>query len=293
MLDTIRLLVVREAVRFVKYSWLQDVALRGGLLRRRQETPEKAFWSANDVLQGLEKPDCRSAAFVAVSYGWLSPEHPDPRGQHLAAFCRAQPLGAKFVFWDFVSLHQYPRSHREDTLFSDALSKMHCFYASKLLARNGRNCWGVCRLMDVPEGHANSTPYSDRGWTTFESQVALAGGPWVISMEGGVLTSTPEPVPMLPEVFEQLVQQKQFTSKKADVPVVVSLYSEVWARELSQVQEMIRWHWTDREADAFRALLSELPHLQKLQLCRWSGTDEIRDALSQACAARGIIFKSS
>ena len=65
-------------------------------VRRRQELPPEAFWSVQDVRKLLEQLGEAEFTttngrvvdygllFVALSYRWLSAEHPDPDGFHLA-----------------------------------------------------------------------------------------------------------------------------------------------------------------------------------------------------------------
>ena len=65
-------------------------------VRRRQELPPEAFWSVQDVRKLLEQLGEAEITttnghvvdygllFVALSYRWLSSEHPDPDGFHLA-----------------------------------------------------------------------------------------------------------------------------------------------------------------------------------------------------------------
>ena len=95
-------------VRLLRLSWLLKQARRGAVLPRRQELPEEAFLSEAEVLAlprghvgemcetcgcvaGVLKGDWRAdkpLRIIAISYGWLTPEHPDPDGEQLARFAK-------------------------------------------------------------------------------------------------------------------------------------------------------------------------------------------------------------
>jgi hypothetical protein len=91
-------------VRLLRLSWLLKQARRGAVLPRRQELPEEAFLSEAEVRalpRGhvgefletcggcLSEDDWRAdkpLRIIAISYGWLTPEHPDPDGEQLRRF---------------------------------------------------------------------------------------------------------------------------------------------------------------------------------------------------------------
>jgi hypothetical protein len=92
-------------VRLLRLSWLLKQARRGAVLPRRQELPEEAFLSEAEVRAlprghvgewgetcGCGSTDDWSAdkplRIIAISYGWLTPEHPDPDGEQLARFAK-------------------------------------------------------------------------------------------------------------------------------------------------------------------------------------------------------------
>lgn len=54
------------------------------------------------------------------------------------------------MFWDFISLHQVPRSEAEGRLFATALKNMHLVY--------GNPMWTVVRLVGNPATAVNQTP---------------------------------------------------------------------------------------------------------------------------------------
>ena len=91
-------------VRLLRLSWLLEQARRGAVLPRRQELPEEAFLSEAEVRAlprghvGVACETCcgclltddlradKPLRIIAISYGWLTPEHPDPDGEQLARF---------------------------------------------------------------------------------------------------------------------------------------------------------------------------------------------------------------
>ena len=92
-------------VRLLRLSWLLKQARRGAVLPRRQELPEEAFLSEAEVRalprghvgQYFETCGClmtddqradKPLRIIAISYGWLTPEHPDPEGEQLRRFAQ-------------------------------------------------------------------------------------------------------------------------------------------------------------------------------------------------------------
>ena len=91
-------------VRLLRLSWLLKQARRGAVLPRRQQLPEDAFLSESEVRAlprghvGLPLENCggccmmdddradKPLRIISISYGWLTPEHPDPKGEQLARF---------------------------------------------------------------------------------------------------------------------------------------------------------------------------------------------------------------
>ena len=91
-------------VRLLRLSWLLKQARRGAVLPRRQELPEEAFLSEAEV-RALPRGhvgefDCfgcvveddwradKPLRIIAISHGWLTPEHPDPDGEQLRRFAK-------------------------------------------------------------------------------------------------------------------------------------------------------------------------------------------------------------
>jgi hypothetical protein len=90
-------------VRLLRLSWLLEQARRGAVLPRRQELPEEAFLSEAEVRAlprghvGIRYETCgccltdderadKPLRIITISYGFLTPEHPDPDGEQLRRF---------------------------------------------------------------------------------------------------------------------------------------------------------------------------------------------------------------
>ncbi|KOO26862.1 map3k delta-1 protein kinase [Chrysochromulina tobinii] len=124
------------------------------ILRRRQELPEEAFFTKEEAVELLDRAD---RSILALSYRWLTREHPDPHGTALSAvrrFLRSKDgLGKCGMFWDFASLPQKdiakearglpPRTPEEAATMKRGLDGMGYFYASVCGT-------AVVQLKDIP-----------------------------------------------------------------------------------------------------------------------------------------------
>eukprot|EP00660_Eupelagonema_oceanica_P010227 gene10227-3410_t len=86
-----------------------------GTLRRRQDLPDEAFASHEEVKEYALQ---HSRSVLVISHGWLTWNHPDPEGLHLQQLVRygwfGRPLPDNvLVFWDYASLPQCVRSAHE------------------------------------------------------------------------------------------------------------------------------------------------------------------------------------
>ena len=103
--ETLLASVESGAIAAVKGTWLVGLHKRGGRLSRRQDLPPEAFWSADELKRVARAlGDDFGVLFVALSYRWLTKEHPDD--VHLgivapvAELClnlRGAPLGAALL----------------------------------------------------------------------------------------------------------------------------------------------------------------------------------------------------
>ena len=76
-----------SAVRLIDARYLVELAEKGDKLRRRQDLPEEAFVALRQLRAMGEGPGA-SLRVVVVSYPWLQPDHPDPRGETLRLLAR-------------------------------------------------------------------------------------------------------------------------------------------------------------------------------------------------------------
>ena len=108
-----------------------------------------AFLDGMSACSALYKGDRR---VFACSYGWLTAEHPDPKGVRIRTLqrffrglaSRGQLPTNACLFWDFGSLPQKPRTATEQETFKEALDIMTRVYASPL---------GTCvlQMTEIPE----------------------------------------------------------------------------------------------------------------------------------------------
>ena len=89
-------LLCSGAVAVLDAAWLVALAEKGGVLRRRQDTPDEAFLCASEVKAAGCPLD--SLPIIIVSAPWLTPRAPDPRGHSLrtvsATECHRVPPSA-------------------------------------------------------------------------------------------------------------------------------------------------------------------------------------------------------
>ncbi|CAK0825261.1 unnamed protein product [Prorocentrum cordatum] len=106
-------------VRLLRMSWLLQTGEQ--VLKRRQELPERAFISAEELHDVWEKGGRGGAdkvlPIVTISFCWDTREHPDPTGQQLKRivdtlnvekekYVRSGGFSEMGIFWDWASLLQ-------------------------------------------------------------------------------------------------------------------------------------------------------------------------------------------
>ena len=74
-------LLKNGSIALLDAQWLVEEAARGGVLRRRQELPDEAFLCCEEV-KAFGVVD-EGLPIAAISYPWLTPQHPDPHGSQL------------------------------------------------------------------------------------------------------------------------------------------------------------------------------------------------------------------
>ena len=171
-----------SAVALLDAQWIIKHAKKGGVLTHRQALPKEAFLSFADLVEATTEYDWLPVG--ALSYPWLTKDHPDPRGANLARVARAlkallsRPdlIPRLGVFWDFGSLHQHPdppngvlRTEEQNALFKQGLGCLGTLYSHQKTY--------VLRLTSFPDGHkaedqaegTNVARYFDRGWCATEN----------------------------------------------------------------------------------------------------------------------------
>jgi Ran GTPase-activating protein (RanGAP) involved in mRNA processing and transport len=213
--ETLLASVESGAIAAVKGTWLVGLHKRGGRLSRRQDLPPEAFWSAGELRRVARAlGDDFGVLFVALSYRWLTKEHPDPDGFHLGIVASVaelylNPRGWKDIggrdqtsqltaafrnhglglpefalFWDFASLHQPPKTDAEAKLFRMGLDNSNVWY--------GHVCTVVWMQSELPEGfaarmRASEPPlaetYEDSGWCYVEAAISAAIKPGFLRLD--------------------------------------------------------------------------------------------------------------
>ena len=298
------------SVRLVDARFIVELSDRGQLFERRQNVPDSAFLSLEQLQQGEHLNDC--LRIISVSHPWLTPDHPDPRGENLrllAATLRAvlRKWGGPWgVFIDFMSLHQKVRTAEEQGLFAGGLRTLSCWYSHPRLT--------VVKITKLPRDYptglhfpAGSTPntadYYERGWCYCESSVSNLVKPTMYVWDLGQLNELPtedqydlivkqcaltanRPPPLLPSDFAEALATKAFTSKKADLETVSRLYQAAFGQRLgaARVLNFKALGWGDSEVVTLAGVLSSgaTPKLNELHL---SLNPAVGDKGMQAIAA--------
>jgi hypothetical protein len=220
--ETLLASVESGAIAAVKGTWLVGLHKRGGRLSRRQDLPPEAFWSAGELKRvALALGDDFGVLFVALSYRWLTKEHPDPDGFHLGIVAAVAKLylnlrgGAlpglddypyaqdKFpsqltaafrkhglglpefaLFWDFASLHQPPRTDAEAKLFPKGLQNSNVWYghARTVVWMQSQLPEGFAARMRASEPPLAET-YEDSGWCYVEAAISAAIKPGFLRLD--------------------------------------------------------------------------------------------------------------
>lgn len=241
-------------VRLVRSTWIKARAAkiraagsasdrRAFAMPRRQQLEHEdpsAFISAEELRElrwprGQDHRHC----IGALSYCWLTPQHPDPEGEQLVALADSiqeeeighlqHSTGEHFpheagFFIDFMSVCQKDesgeRTPQEQQAFAAALGNMQVWYAHELTT--------TFRIRQLPETYGELPGYDARGWTTCESQWSMLakrqeGGcvPPIFDIGGG-RRRVRDP-PLDPASMAQLLAQRRFTSQKSDLPTVIDI----------------------------------------------------------------------
>ena len=159
----------------LRSSFLKRLVESGEALQKRQDLPEAAFWDVAAFQRLTESEEDCMASIFALSYRWLTAEHPDPDSFHLSkvvAFLEVhkawvEKMGINVddcaVFWDFGSLFQPERTHDQKVLFREGLRASNVWYGSYHTT--------VLIQSHLPPGFT-ATPYSQSGWCFVEATIS-------------------------------------------------------------------------------------------------------------------------
>ena len=195
-------------------------------------------------------------------------------GQQCCESASAFPSGEFMVFYDYASLHQKDpatgdaRSDAESTAFAAALETMGTWYAHRL---------STTYALDVVPPGWETTPYADRGWTTFEAAVSTLAkeatdSSWArhvrmseTARQGG---GTARPPPVHPEEFAATLARKAFTNGKSDCELVAGLYADVFNGAFGAAELLIYEGagWGDGEVAQLARVLPLARHARYLEL---------------------------
>ena len=289
----------------LRSSYLKHLVESGEALQKRQDLPEAAFWDVA-AFKRLTEEVCMFSIF-ALSYRWLTAEHPDPDSFHLSkvvAFLEvhkafAEEVGANVddcaVFWDFGSLFQPERTPDQKVLFREGLRASNVWYGSAFTT--------VLIQSHLPPGFT-ATPYTQSGWCFVEattSSVTKASatrydvGALELDSAGNLIIDEDcetamwrcmgrRCVPLRSDVVRHLLfTEKKFTTD-ADKEVVADLYESFFNDVAGSCAGLFfsGLHWTDKE---IRDLASSLQFFEKLEMLNLVGnkiTDEGAVALADA-----------
>ncbi|EOD17301.1 hypothetical protein EMIHUDRAFT_244161 [Emiliania huxleyi CCMP1516] len=301
------------AVALLDAQWIIRHAEAGGVLTHRQALPEEAFLSLADLVKATGEDWLPVAA---LSYPWLTKDHPDPLGANLARVARALKallsdpdlITRLGVFWDFGSLHQHPdpangvlRTEEQNALFKQGLGCLGTLYSHQHTF--------VLRLTSFPDGHkaedqtegTNVAKYFDRGWCFTEqcwAGLTKAGflsldlGKMRVGTEYGIVSLIDDcrkdggrRPPLLPSAFAAELEKKSFTNGKEDYPLVKGLYKDAFEEQFGKatVLDYTGLGWGDAETAQLAEVLASgaAPRLEYLGL----GGNKIGDEGCKALAA--------
>ena len=251
--ESIRTFLLWANIRMVKWTYLKQLSEQGLPLPRRQEA-EREGLVCEEELEGL----CWQGKFFtrtggnkteihicAISHAWESMEHPDPYNFQLEQIVeRFQHLnGSVWIFFDFVSLYQYPRLNvYQEESFHKAMDGMHILYSHDWMhveildeltptaRKNDMKARGHCtqifnkgsgKVESIPVRNLkeNVTPFGQRGWCNSESE-------W-----SSLRDIVDQRVPTPPELFGKRLDKLVFTHR-SDSETVARLHDKASFRQI-------------------------------------------------------------
>ena len=178
-----------------------------------------------------------------------------------------------WIFYDFVSLHQYARNKEQDILFRRALRDIFVMYShdavevrrietltpeserARCVAAHGSKIFVYWKeeqkMMDVQISQlkSNETPYKERGWCRSEKEWAS------LRIKDG--NSVPLPLDM----FRARMQKLKFTHRE-DSEKVFNLQAKVFLQKAASTTKLLI---EDLDEDKIAVLFAALPFYTKLK----------------------------
>ena len=271
----------------LRSSYLKHLVESGEALQKRQDLPEVAFWDVAAFKRLTESWVCGFSIF-ALSYRWLTAEHPDPDSFHLSkvvAFLEVHKAWVDqdddinvddcAVFWDFGSLFQPERTPDQKVLFREGLRASNVWCGSAFTT--------VLIQPHLPPGFT-ATPYSQSGWCFVEATISSVIKASLTRFDMGALELDSEGnlnidedcvtvmarcigrrcVPLRPDVVRHLLYiEKKFTTD-ADKEVVADLHESFFNDVAGSGTKLLFpcLDWTDKE---IRDLAGSLRLFEKLE----------------------------
>ena len=296
------LAVQSGALEPLRSSYLEHLLKSGVALQKLQHLPEAAFWDVAAFQRLTESKECWASIF-ALSYRWLTGEHPDPDNFHLSkvvAFLKvhkawAEEVGDCAVFWDFGSLFQPERTQDQKVLFCEALRASNVWYGSVHTS--------VLIQSHLPPGFTE-TPYTQSVWCFVEATISSLIKMSVTRYDTGALELDSAGnlvidkhcvnvmsccmgrrcVPLRPDVVRHLLHtEKKFTTD-ADKAVAADLYASFFNDVAGSCTKLNfgGLRWTDQEIRELAGCLRLFEKLEELILFDNKISDEGAVALAGA-----------
>ena len=283
----LELVLASGAVALIDASWIVEFIETGGVLSHRQALPQEAFLSLADLVEATE--GIVGLPIFALSYPWLHPDHPDPKGANLLRV-DCYPRGQRYgLFWDYGSLHQHPdpangvvRTEEQNALFKQGLGSLGTLYSHEYTT--------VLRLTSFPDGYSREAYNLPEGanvarvynlpenaWASLTKASGLSLNLGLMRHAGSRRALIEECTqgggrrpPMLPSVFAAELESKSFTNGKDDKPLVSRLYEGAFKKQFAKVTKLDYscLGWGDAEAAQLAGVLASgvAPQLETLAL---------------------------
>lgn len=166
----------------LRASWLRRQKSKSGgrLPRRGGVIPQEALIGGAELKQihdctRFKDGEVLALPIIAISHCWRTKSDPDPNGVTLDLITHAldvqwddfasRGVSDLGIFFDFSSLFQVPRTAAQSAMFKVSLGAINLWYAHALTT-----VWIVPVAAAATE---SGKSYHERGWTTFEYQLAM------------------------------------------------------------------------------------------------------------------------